>query len=59
MRGQVEDAPQVSTPRLEDGAIYWDRGTRGETDWGKKVNSVWGSLRLPAMLVGYQVEMSK
>lgn len=36
----MEDDPQVSTPRLEDGAIHWDRGTGGDTDPEEEVNSV-------------------
>lgn len=32
--GRMKDDSQVSTSRLEDGAIHWDGDTEGDTDGG-------------------------
>lgn len=37
---------------------HGDGDTGGGAYWGKEMSSLWGSLRLTAMLVGHQ-EMSK
>lgn len=41
----MKDDSQVSTSRLEDGAVHWDGDTEGDTDGEGGGNSVRGSLR--------------
>lgn len=56
--GRVEDAPRF---RLPGWRVVPFTGTRAQQEQrlGKKIDSVWGSLRLTAMLVGHQVEVTK